>query len=282
MKISNSGLPDLRLISKEIRKDIIRSITSAGSGHTGGSLGLTDIFTCLYFKVMKHDPVNPLWQQRDRLILSIGHVAPVLYATLAHAKYFPVDELDTLRKLGSRLQGHPGRDHGLPGLELSAGSLGQGLSVAVGMAIAAKLYDQDHSVYCIMGDGELQEGSVWEAAMSASHHKLDNLIGIVDRNNLQIDGSTKTVMEIEPLKAKWESFGWRVFECDGHDHREIIDTIDSAKQTVYKPVVIIAKTIMGKGVGSIEDNNEWHGKAPSKAQLNDFINQIEESYEVFE
>lgn len=267
-------------ISKNIRKDIIRSICEAGSGHTGGSLGLVDIFTCLYFNIMKHDCNNPTWNERDRLVLSIGHVAPVLYTTLAHAGYFPVDELKTLRKIGARLQGHPGRDHGLPGLELSAGSLGQGLSVSVGMAISSVLDNMDNNIFCILGDGELQEGSVWEAAMSASHHNLYNLIAIVDRNGLQIDGKTSDVMEIEPLEEKWKSFGWKVFSCDGHNFKSIIDTINFAKQQKEKPKVIIANTSMGKGVASIEDDFNWHGKAPAKDQLSDFLNQIDSYYEI--
>ncbi|MEA3444914.1 MAG: 1-deoxy-D-xylulose-5-phosphate synthase N-terminal domain-containing protein, partial [Bacteroidota bacterium] len=185
--------------ARQIRIDIIRSLAEAGSGHLGGSLGLTDIFTALYFHLLNHDPQNPAWPKRDRLILSIGHVAPAYYASLAHAGYFPVDELLTLRKLGSRLQGHPGRDHKLPGIELSAGSLGQGLSVAVGIALSGKIDKKNWTVCSIHGDGELQEGSIWEAAMSAAHYKLDNLISIVDRNNVQIDGHTSKVMEIEPL-----------------------------------------------------------------------------------
>jgi transketolase len=278
MKVLLESAGELDEKSREIRKDIIRSLAEAGSGHTGGSLGLADIFSCLYFNILHHRPVEPSWPERDRLILSIGHVAPVLYATLAHAGYFPVDELKTLRKLGSRMQGHPGRDHGLPGLELSAGSLGQGLSVAVGMALADKLDKKERFVYCIMGDGEIQEGSVWEAAMSAAHHKLNKLIAIVDRNNCQIDGRTSDVMELEPLSEKWTSFGWNVLACDGHNHKEIIDTFTNAKNTENRPTVIIARTIMGKGVKSIENNYKWHGKAPSKEEATDFIRQIE-SYE---
>lgn len=280
MKNEKSDFLKLVNISREIRKDIIRSICEAGSGHTGGSLGLADIFTCLYFEIMNHDCKNPKWENRDKLVLSIGHVAPVLYTTLAHAGYFPIEELSTLRKLGSRLQGHPGRNHGLPGLELSAGSLGQGLSVSVGMALASKMDNMDNFIYCIMGDGELQEGSIWEAAMSASHHKLDNLIGIVDRNRLQIDGSTSEVMEIEPLTDKWKAFGWKVLTCNGHNHQEIIVTIEKAKQNMGNPTVIIANTIMGKGVSSIENNHEWHGKAPSQDQLPHFLNQIDQYYEI--
>ena len=266
---------DLRRISKEIRKNVLISLTEAGSGHTGGSLGLADIFTTLYFNILNHDPDNPDWEDRDRLILSIGHVAPVHYATLAIAGYFPKEELLTLRKLGSRLQGHPGREHGLPGLELSAGSLGQGLSVAVGMALAGKMDNKKWRVYSIHGDGELQEGSIWEAAMSASNYKLNNLISIIDRNNLQIDGKTSDVMQLEPLADKWKSFGWNVLQCDGHKHSDIIEKINQAKEFKGKPTVIIAKTIMGKGVKSIEDNHNWHGKAPSKEQLKDFLIQLE-------
>lgn len=266
--------------SYEIRRDIILSLAEAGSGHLGGSLGLADIFTILYFHVLKHDPENPGWEERDRLILSIGHVSPVLYATLAHAGYFPLEELKTLRKLGSRLQGHPGRDHGLPGIELSAGSLGQGLSVSVGRALSAKIDGKKWKVYTIMGDGELQEGSVWEAAMSAAHYKLGNLCAIVDRNGLQIDGKTADVMEIEPLVAKWQSFGWRVIECDGHDHSGILQAFDSVKKIKDSPVIIIAKTVMGKGVKSIEGDHRWHGKAPSKEQAAEFLAELEKQYKV--
>lgn len=261
--------------ANDIRKDIILSLAEAGSGHLGGSLGLTDIFSILYTYVLNHDPAKPEWDKRDRLILSIGHVAPVLYATLAHSGYFPVKELMTLRKLGSRLQGHPGRDHGLPGIELSAGSLGQGLSVAVGKALSAKIDKKKWRVYAILGDGELQEGSVWEAAMSASYYKLDNLCAIIDRNGLQIDGSTSHVMEIEPLVDKWRSFGWYVLRCDGHNHIEIFNVLNKAAQNKDKPVVVIANTIMGKGVPSIEGDYHWHGKVPSKQQANEFVRELE-------
>lgn len=261
----------LKEISSDIRKDILLSIAEACSGHTGGSLGLADVFTCLYFSVMDHDPQNPSWKDRDRLVLSIGHVAPVLYTTLAHAGYFPKEELLTLRKFGSRLQGHPGRDHGLPGIELSAGSLGQGLSVAVGMTLAARYDKQNHRIYCIMGDGELQEGSVWEAAMSAAHYKLDQLCVVVDRNKLQIDGKNSDVMELEPLADKWKSFGWQVLECNGNDHHELLDTFDLAKKVTSKPQVILANTLMGKGVADIENDYRWHGKAPSKEDIAKFL-----------
>jgi len=266
----------LHELAKSIRKDIVVSLAGAGSGHLGGSLGLTDIFTVCYFNRLRNDPENPGWPHRDRLILSIGHVAPVLYATLAQAGYFPKSELLTLRKLGSCLQGHPGRDHGLPGIELSAGSLGQGLSVAVGMALAAKLDHADWKVYSIHGDGELQEGSVWEAAMSAAHHKLDNLVAVIDRNNVQIEGKVSDVMEIEPLSGKWSAFGWQVFECDGNNIEQLIKTFEMAGKVTGKPSVIIAKTVMGKGIRSIEGDYHWHGKVPSKDQVNDFLKQIDE------
>jgi len=265
----------LRKRSREIRADILRSLAEAGSGHTGGSLGLADLFTVLYFHILNHKPEAPDWEGRDRLILSIGHVAPVFYTSLAHAGYFPKEELMTLRKLGTRLQGHPGRDHGLPGLELSAGSLGQGLSVAVGMAMVAKSDRQAWRVYSVHGDGELQEGSVWEAAMSAAHYRLDNLIAFIDRNGLQIDGKTSDVMELEPLGKKWAAFGWEVFTCDGHDHLQIIKTIEKAQQVKDKPSVIILKTIMGKGVKSIEGDYRWHGKAPTKEELVRFLAELE-------
>jgi transketolase len=264
----------LKKKADEIRISLIRSIAEAGSGHLGGSLDLADIFSVLYFSLLRHDPERPGWKERDRLILSIGHVAPVLYSTLAHAGYFPVEELLTLRKLGSRLQGHPGRDHGLPGLELSAGSLGQGLSVAAGMALAARMDRKDWRVYCIMGDGELQEGSVWEAAMAAAHHDLGNLVAIVDRNGLQIDGPTEKVMRLEPLQQKWESFCWNVRECDGHDHKQLLDTFQSIKNVNGKPSVILAKTVMGKGVASIEGDYRWHGKAPGREQVEEFVKEV--------
>lgn len=261
--------------SNAIRASIIRSLAAAGSGHAGGSLGLADIFTFLYFKVLSHRPAEPDWIDRDRLVLSIGHVAPVLYATLAHAGYFKKEELLTLRQLGSRLQGHPGRDHGLPGLELSAGSLGQGLSVAVGMALAGKSDAAQWMVYSIHGDGELQEGSIWEAAMSASHHQLDNLVAIVDRNRLQIDGNTEDVMALEPLADKWRSFGWEVLECDGHSYKELTEVFEKIKTRNHKPRVILADTLMGKGIREIEGDYRWHGKAPSPDQAERFLKELE-------
>ncbi len=262
---------DLLQISKKIRISVVESLTAAGSGHLGGSLGMADIFTILYFNTLNHNPKNPDWSERDRLILSIGHIAPVLYASLAHSGYFPVEDLVTLRKLGSKLQGHPCKDSELPGIEVSSGSLGQGLSISVGLALAAKMDKKDWKTYCILGDGELQEGSVWEAAMSAAHHKLNKLIAIVDRNNCQIDGKTKDVMELEPLSEKWKAFGWNVIECDGNNLEQLLKVFNELIPVNNKPSVLIAKTKMGKGIKSIEDDYHWHGKVPSKENMKEFI-----------
>lgn len=272
--MDSSKIRYLEFKAKEIRKSILISLTEAGSGHLGGSMGMADVFAALYFEHMNHDPKNPEWENRDRLILSIGHIAPVLYASLAQAGYFDLEELKTLRKLGSRLQGHPGRNHGLPGIELSSGSLGQGLSVAVGMALAAKHKKENHRIFCISGDGELQEGSIWEAAMSAAHHKLDNLIWIIDRNGLQIDGETEDVMKLEPLEDKFKAFGWEVFSCNGNSIEEVVNTLESTRNNNSLPSVIIAKTIMGKGVIEIENDANWHGRVPTKEQLPFFLEQI--------
>jgi len=271
---SENGFGRLEALARSIRQSVIRSLAEAGSGHLGGSMSSADILTALYFSVIKHHPAEPTWPGRDRFILSIGHIAPVLYATLAEAGYFPKEELLTLRKAGSRLQGHPGRDHKLPGLELSAGSLGQGLSVAVGMAIAFRMDGLANRIYCLNGDGELQEGSVWEAAMSAAHHKLDKLCLIIDRNGLQIDGSTETVMALEPLKKKFEAFGWNTLECDGHDFRSLLSAFQKTRLETSRPSVIIAKTLMGKGIKSIEGDYRWHGKAPSKEQAEEMIKEV--------
>lgn len=268
---------ELKAIAGQIRINIVRSLASAGSGHLGASLGLADIFSALYFRVLRHKPEEPLWSDRDRLILSIGHVAPVLYASLAQAGYFPEDELLTLRKLGSRLQGHPGRDHGLPGIEISSGSLGQGLGVAVGMALGLKVSHSGSRVFCCMGDGELQEGSVWEAAMSAAHHQLGRLTAIVDRNGLQIDGTTEKVMALEPLAQKWTAFGWKVVQIDGHRFNEIIPALMQFSET--QPTLIIARTVMGKGVPEIENDYRWHGKAPNDEEARRFIETLSQPSE---
>lgn len=260
--------------AEDIRLSVLRMLTEAGSGHTGGSMDLADIFAVLYFKHLNYNIENHQDDNRDRVVLSIGHTAPVLYATLAEVGFFPKDELLTLRKFGSRLQGHPSKDFKLPGVETSSGSLGQGLSIALGMAMAAKMDGKNYRVYCIMGDGELQEGSVWEAAMAAAHHKMDNLCAVVDRNRLQIDGSTEDVMSLEPLCDKWESFGWHVIEIDGHNQNQIDEAFAETKTVNGKPTLIIANTVMGKGVKSIENNHKWHGKVPDKQQLQSFIEEL--------
>lgn len=256
----------LETMANDIREDIIRMLEHAGSGHSAGPLGLADIFTALYFDVMKHDPKNPDWDERDILLLSNGHCVPVRYATMAHAGYFDKKELMTLRKLGSRLQGHPERTK-LPGMENTSGPLGSGLSQAAGMALALRMDKQAHRwVYVVMGDGELDEGNVWEAAMLVGKYKLTNIIALVDRNNIQIDGPTETVMPLEDLHKKWESFGWHVLEVDGNNIEAVIDTYAMAKAIAEKPVVIIAHTIPGRGVDFMENDFHWHGSPPNHEQ----------------
>jgi len=246
----------------------------AGSGHSAGPLDLADIFTALYFDILKHDPKNPHWEGRDILILSNGHCVPVRYATMAEAGYFDKKELMTLRKYGSRLQGHPERTR-LPGLETTSGPLGSGLSQAAGMARVLQLEgNRTRWVYCVTGDGELDEGNIWEAAMFASKYKLQNLIAIVDRNNIQIDGNTESVMPLEDLRAKWEAFGWHVIEIDGHNIESIIDACSMARAIVEKPVVIIAHTIPGKGVPFMEYDYYWHGVPPNSKQAKEALNKL--------
>ncbi len=256
------ALEDLELIANEIRQDLMKMLVEAGSGHSAGPLGLADIFTALYFKVLKHDPKKPDWSERDILILSNGHCTPVRYATMAHAGYFERKELMTLRKLGSRLQGHPERTR-LPGLETTSGPLGSGIAQAAGMALGLRMDNQHHRwVYVVASDGELDEGNSWEAIMLAAKYKLTNLIAIVDRNNIQIDGPTEDIMPLEDLRAKWEAFGWHVIEIDGNDIEAVIDACAMAKAIVEKPVVIIAHTIPGKGVEFMEYDFHWHGNPP--------------------
>jgi len=253
------SITDLELIAVDIRQDIIKSLELAGSGHSAGPLGLADIFTALYFDILKHDPKDPEWDERDILILSNGHCAPVLYTAMAYAEYFDKSELKSLRKFGSRLQGHPERKM-LPGLENTSGPLGSGLSQACGMALAMNINKDSHRwVYVVMGDGELNEGNIWEAAMLAGKYKLHNVIGIVDRNNIQIDGTTEHVMPLEDLRGKWEAFGWHVIEIDGNDVEAVIDACAMARAIVEKPIVIIAHTIPGKGVDYMEYDYHWHG-----------------------
>lgn len=257
--------------ARDVRVSIIEMLLSSGSGHTAGPLGMADVFTLLYGKVLKHDPKNPAWPQRDKLVLSNGHIAPVLYSTMAHFGYFPVEELKTLRKFSSRLQGHPQREH-LPGIETTSGPLGSGLSQAIGMCLVEKLKPNTHSFfYCLLGDGELNEGQNWEAIMLAGKEKLNNLICFVDRNNIQIDGNTEDIMPLDPLDKKFEAFNWHVQIVNGHDFQEIYSAIQKAKnyaqlENIYKPSVIICKTIPGKGVPEFEKDFHWHGKAPNKEE----------------
>ncbi len=263
---------DFRPLATEIRRDIIKSLVLAKSGHSGGPLGIADVMAVLYFGAyMKYNPKNPKWEERDRFVLSAGHLCPVLYSVLARAGYFPIDELKTLRKYGSRLQGHPGIDMNLPGLEVSTGSLGQGISIAVGMAMSDKLVDKNNrKVFCLTGDGELQEGSCWEAAMAAANFKLDNLCWIVDNNDCQIDGRVRDVMSIYPLDKKFEAFNFDVINIDAHNYNEIIAAldkfIDNHKNKINKPTAIIAKSFMGKGVSFMEDDYNWHGIPPNPEQ----------------
>jgi len=259
------SIPELEGIARKLRQHIITMIYTAGSGHPGGSLSAADIVTALYFDIMKHDPANPHWPDRDRFILSKGHAAPVLYAALAECGYFPIDWLTTLRKTGACLQGHT--DSTLtPGVDASAGSLGQGLSIGIGMALAARLDNKDYHNYVLLGDGECDEGQVWEAAMFAPNYKLDNLTAIVDFNTLQLDGFTRDIMNLEPFIAKWAAFKWEVIEINGHDMQQIIDAIRKAQTVKGKPTVIVAHTIKGKGVSFMENNVDWHGKAPNKSE----------------
>lgn len=267
MNQKDDGLIDeLYAKTRIFRQDILRMITQAGSGHPGGSLSAIDFITALYCHHMKINPANPQWEDRDRFVLSKGHSCPALYVVLAELGFFPKETLFTLRQFGSILQGHP--DMNLtPGIEMSTGSLGQGLSVACGMALAGKLDQKTFKVFCILGDGELDEGSVWEAAMAAAHYKLDNLTAIIDRNDMQIDGTTDCIMTLEPLKKKWEAFGWYATEIDGHNMQQIIDTLDFLRSYTEKPSVIIAKTIKGKGVSFMENKLEYHGRALTREEL---------------
>lgn len=271
--MDNSTLQELEAKACTIRQDIIRMLGEAKSGHPGGSLSATDIVTTLYFYEMNIDPANPKWPDRDRFVLSKGHAAPVLYAALAEKGYFPREELLTLRKTGSRLQGHPSMKH-LPGVEMSTGSLGQGLSAANGMALAARLDGKGYRVYVILGDGEIQEGQVWEAAMAAAHYKLDNMVAILDHNGLQIDGPTEDVMSPEPVADKWRAFGWHVIEINGHDFTEIINALKKAKEVKGKPTMIIANTIKGKGVSFMENQVGWHGNAPNPEQTSQALSEL--------
>lgn len=266
-------IKDLETKAQLIRGDIIRMLAEAGSGHPGGSLSSVEIVTTLYFHVLRLKPDNPEWPDRDRFILSKGHAAPLLYAVLAERGFFPKEELLTLRKLGTRLQGHPARGM-VPGVEASTGSLGQGLSMGLGTALAGRLDQRDYRVYVLLGDGESQEGQVWEAAMAAAHYKAGNLTAVLDYNGLQIDGPIKEVMSPLPLPEKWNSFGWAVREVDGHDFRDLLDAFDWAAGIGDRPSMIIANTVKGKGVSFMENNVGWHGKAPDSKQAAQALDEI--------
>lgn len=268
------SVKEMAAVAKRLRRHIITMTGRAGSGHPGGSLSAVEIVTALYFKVLRHKPQDPRWVDRDRFILSKGHAAPVLYATLAECGYFPVDELATLRQLDSRLQGHTDRV-ATPGVEMSAGALGQGLSFAIGVALAGRLNSQDYRVYVLLGDGECDEGQIWEAAMAAAHFKLDNLVAIVDNNGQQIDGWNRDVMNLDPFNKKWQAFGWHVIEVDGHNFTRLIKAFDRAKLVKGKPTVIIAHTIKGKGVSFMENNPDFHGKAPNAEEVEIALKELE-------
>ncbi len=265
MALSPERVLELKLRANDIRQGIIRELVAAGSGHSAGPLDMSDIFAALYFHILRHDPKQPDWPQRDRLILSCGHIAPVRYSAMAYAGYFPLEELLTLRKFGTRLQGHPERVR-LPGTETTSGPLGEGLAQGVGMALAAKADGKAWRVYVVTSDAEHQCGLHWEAVLTGAKFKLDNLISIVDRNVIQIDGNTEEVMPLEPLADKYRAFNWAVFECDGNDVAAFIETVESAKQVEGKPAVIIAHTLPGKGVSFMEGDYLWHGKPPNREQ----------------
>jgi transketolase len=259
--------------AKQIRRLIVSMLVKAGSGHPGGSLSSTDLITVLFYSVLRHDPKNPSWLERDRFHMSKGHCCPLWYAVLADSGYFPQEKLWTLRQLGSMLQGHP--DRRTPGVEVSSGSLGQGLSVGLGMSLAAKLDKRDSRIYVLMGDGEIQEGNIWEAAMACSHYKCDNICGILDYNGFQIDGKTCQVMALEPLAAKWQAFGWHTIEINGHSVKEILSAYDQAKTIKGKPSIIIARTVKGKGVSFMENVCDFHGRAPTKDEAEKALKELE-------
>ncbi len=272
--MDTNTITQLKEKAQIIRKDIINMLTEAKSGHPGGSLSAVEIMVYLYFEEMQVDPKDPKNEDRDRFVLSKGHGAPVLYSVLAEKGYFPKEELMKLRKINSMLQGHPDMKE-TPGVDISTGSLGQGLSAANGMALAGKLDKKDYNVYVLIGDGEMQEGQIWEAAMTAAHYKLDNIIAFIDNNGLQIDGFNKDVMNIEPIKEKWQAFGWNTLNIDGHNFEEIEEAIIKAKNTKGKPTAIIAKTIKGKGVSFMENQAGWHGVAPNKDQAEQALKELE-------
>lgn len=263
----------LELKANEIRQSVVDMLEDAGSGHTAGPLGMADIFTAFYFHILNHDPKHPEWEDRDRLFLSNGHIVPIRYATMAHAGYFPIKELSTLRKFGSRLQGHPEREK-LPGLESTSGPLGSGISQASGYAYAARMDGKKFRVYCFISDGELDAGNSWEGIMFAGANRLSNLTVVIDRNNIQINGNTEDVMPLEPLADKWRAFNWHVIEINGHNMSEIVNAVEQAKAIVEKPTVIIAHTIAGKGIKEIEYDYRWHGNPPNKEQEEKWLKEL--------
>ncbi len=273
MALTDTEVQAIEAKARDIRETIIQMLVAAKSGHTAGPLGMADIFAAFYFHILKHDPKNPDWEERDRLVLSNGHITPVRYATMAHAGYFPVEECLTLRKFGTRLQGHPERTK-LPGVETTSGPLGSGLSQASGMAYALSMDAKKNRVYCLMSDGEQQEGNTWEAVLFAGKYKLSNLTAVMDRNNIQIDGMTEDIMPLEPLADKYRAFNWHVIEVDGHNIEEFINAIEMAKAIREKPTLILAHTIPGKGVPGIEFDYHWHGKPPSKEEAEKFLKEI--------
>jgi transketolase len=271
--LTDAQVAALETQAEAIRETIVNMLVAAGSGHTAGPLGMADIFTALYFHILRHDPKKPDWDERDRLLLSNGHIAPVRYATMAHAGYFPVEECLTLRKFGSRLQGHPERLK-LPGLETTSGPLGEGLSQAGGIAYALRMDGKPNRVFCAMGDGEQDEGNVWEAFMWIGKNRLSNVTAIIDRNNIQIDGMTEHILPLEPLRDKYEAFNWHVLEVDGHNIPQFIAACDEAKAIAEKPTVIIAHTIPGRGVREIEGDYRWHGKPPKPDEAKRFLSEL--------
>jgi len=266
-------LKDLEKKAEEARELVINTLLEAGSGHSAGPLGMADVFTAFYFHILNHDPKNPDWEDRDRLILSNGHICPIRYVSMAQAGYFPVEELKTLRKINSRLQGHPHRT-ALPGLETTSGPLGEGVGQAIGIALAATLDNKKYYTYVITGDGELDEGNIWESVMFAGKNKINNLIMVIDRNNIQIDGFTEDVMPLEPLKEKFEAFGWHVLESDAHNIKQFVDTINEAHAIYEKPTVIIAHSIPGKGVDFMEKDFHWHGKPPNTDEAKKALDEL--------
>jgi transketolase len=270
----SASVAEMEAMAKKLRRHIVAMIGKAGSGHPGGSLSAVEILTALYFKLMRHKPIDPQWPDRDRFILSKGHAAPALYAVLAECGYFPVEELMTLRQMDSRLQGHPDCTV-TPGVEISSGSLGQGLSFALGVALAGRLDRQDYRVYVLLGDGECDAGQVWEAAMATAHYSVDNLTAVVDRNDLQLDGWTRAVMDLDPFASKWQAFGWKAIEVDGHSLPELLAAFKEARRVKGQPTVIVAHTVKGKGVSFMENNNDFHGRAPNAIEIEIALKELE-------